>query len=248
MRVAVRRLRAMLRAARPMLDRAWVTALRDELEWLGDGLGAVRDLDVLLAYLVESAATLAPAERAAFAPLLERLRAERAGAQERVLDQLRDSRYLDLLDRLDAGARAPAVVDDDVSLVAIARRATRRLGKAVDGLDEEPSDEALHQVRIAAKRARYAAELAVEDAGKRAERFIRAAKRLQDLLGEHQAGVVAEQRLRALAPLAGGVDGGIALGRLLERQTERRRAARARFARVWRKLRRRGRAAWDRGR
>jgi len=207
---------------------------------------------VLLAYLVEAAATLTPAERAAFAPQLDRLRGERVRAQERALAQLRDSRYLTLLDRLDAAARAPAVVDDDVSLVAIARRSTRRLGKVVDAIDEEPSDEALHQVRIAAKRARYAAELAAEDAGKRVERFIRAAKKLQDVLGEHQDAVVAEQRLRALAPVARsvdhGVDGGIALGRLLERQATRRRAARARFARVWRKLRRRGRAAWERGR
>ncbi len=38
MRVAVRRLRAVLRAARPMLDPEWVEGLRAELDWLGDHL------------------------------------------------------------------------------------------------------------------------------------------------------------------------------------------------------------------
>ena len=47
MRTAARRLRAILRAVRSGFDRAWVEALRSELDWLGSTLGAVRDLDVL---------------------------------------------------------------------------------------------------------------------------------------------------------------------------------------------------------
>src|SRR5438046_7891999 len=41
MRTAARRLRAILRAARLGLDRAWVGAIRRELDWLGRKLGAV---------------------------------------------------------------------------------------------------------------------------------------------------------------------------------------------------------------
>jgi inorganic triphosphatase YgiF len=48
MRVAVRRLRSVLRSARPLLDEGWVGSLRDELDWLAHALGAVRDLDELL--------------------------------------------------------------------------------------------------------------------------------------------------------------------------------------------------------
>src|SRR5262249_50034841 len=48
MRTGVRRLRAILRAARSLFDVEQSEALRTELDWLGTALGAVRDLDVLL--------------------------------------------------------------------------------------------------------------------------------------------------------------------------------------------------------
>ncbi len=47
-RVATRQLRSDLRAFRSMLDAAWCDHLRQELAWLGQALGAVRDGDVLL--------------------------------------------------------------------------------------------------------------------------------------------------------------------------------------------------------
>ena len=50
-RVAVRRSRAILRAARPVLDPSWSEPLRDELHWLGSALGRRRDLDVLVGHL-----------------------------------------------------------------------------------------------------------------------------------------------------------------------------------------------------
>ena len=57
MRVAVRRLRSLLRTAEPMLDRGWVEALRAELDWLAGRLGDVRDLDVMIEHLADEAAT-----------------------------------------------------------------------------------------------------------------------------------------------------------------------------------------------
>jgi inorganic triphosphatase YgiF len=44
-RVAVRRLRAVLRTAQPFLLAEWVESLRNELEWLGSVLGPLRDED-----------------------------------------------------------------------------------------------------------------------------------------------------------------------------------------------------------
>ncbi|HKA60780.1 MAG TPA: CHAD domain-containing protein, partial [Methylomirabilota bacterium] len=46
MRVAVRRLRAILRASGSLSDDDLVEGLRRELKWLGIALGRVRDLDV----------------------------------------------------------------------------------------------------------------------------------------------------------------------------------------------------------
>ena len=78
------------------------------------------------------------------------------------------------------------------------------------------------------KRARYAAELLGSDA------YVKAAKTLQDVLGEHQDAVVAEERLRALATRQPA--GAIAAGRLVER--ERARAARCRdgMGLAWKRL------------
>src|SRR5581483_10955800 len=47
MRVALRRLRSTLHTFRPALDTARTEPLREELKWLGQVLGAVRDNDVL---------------------------------------------------------------------------------------------------------------------------------------------------------------------------------------------------------
>ncbi|HEY0636908.1 MAG TPA: CHAD domain-containing protein, partial [Pseudonocardiaceae bacterium] len=58
MRVAVRRTRAVLRAARPLLDRRWADGLRARLGDVGRALGPVRDLDVLLERLHGEAAAL----------------------------------------------------------------------------------------------------------------------------------------------------------------------------------------------
>ena len=46
LRVATRRLRAFLRAARRLVDGDWARSLRAELGWLGGHLGPARDLDV----------------------------------------------------------------------------------------------------------------------------------------------------------------------------------------------------------
>ena len=57
MRVAARRLRR-LRVFRPLLDREWADELRDELRWAAQGLGELRELEVLIARLEERMAAL----------------------------------------------------------------------------------------------------------------------------------------------------------------------------------------------
>ena len=62
MRVACRRMRAILREADSILVPEWVEPLRGEIGWLGDELGAVRDLDVLRQHLSDEIAALDPAD------------------------------------------------------------------------------------------------------------------------------------------------------------------------------------------
>ncbi len=99
-------------------------------------------------------------------------------------------------------------------------------------------------MRIKLKRARYTAELAQASVGRAARRFIDTARKVQDVLGDHQDAVVAEEHLRVLLAEARGSRAAFAAGRLVERQRGRRLAARNAFIERWPKLERRGRKAW----
>jgi CHAD domain-containing protein len=244
LRVATRRLRAYLRAAEPFLDVAWAEALRAELGWLGGALGPVRDLDVLLERLRGDAETLEPAERRAFARLLARLEQERESDRGALLEALRSERYLALLDRLDSAAADPRLTTEQGSVADLAAAEFRRLRKAARGLPPDPPDDLLHALRIKGKRARYAAELAEPATGKRASAFIAASKVFQDVLGEHQDAVVAEERVRAALRRLGGRGVAFAAGRIVERERSRRAAARAAFPDAWSRLERAGEQAW----
>ena len=245
MRVATRRSRAVLHAARPILDRAWSEPLRDELKWLGASLGRRRDLDVLIHRLQRQIEKLDQPERTAAAALLELLGAERQTAQSVAVDALSSDRYFSLLDQLEDAARGPRVQLGDVSLRELARREFVRLRKKADGLDAHSSDDDLHRARIAGKRARYAAELAEPEVGKRAQKFVKRAKEFQDVLGAHQDAIVAEARLRGLLADASTAGAAFAAGRLVEGERLRRREERARLPKTWRALKRAGRAAWE---
>ncbi|MFQ5427232.1 MAG: CHAD domain-containing protein, partial [Gaiellales bacterium] len=87
MRVATRRLRALLRSSRPILEETWAEGLRAELTWLGQSLGPTRDLDVLLGDLGAGAAGLDTSIRPAFEQLLDR---RGDVLRRRVLGQLED--------------------------------------------------------------------------------------------------------------------------------------------------------------
>ncbi len=110
-------------------------------------------------------------------------------------------------------------------------------------LPDRPSDDQLHRIRIETKRARYAAELGEPVLGKAGARFVRRAKNLQDVIGEHQDACVAEARIRELA-VRDGSRTALAAGRLVERQRIRKQAARRAFPGAWRDLEKAGRAAF----
>ena len=244
MRVATRRLRAHLRAARGILAPAWVDTLRAETAWVGSLLGPVRDLDVLLGHLGKELATLRAAERRAFEALLDRIRQQRIAALATLVEGLESDRYLALLDRLETGIQSAAAGDDSASLERIAGAAFKKLRRAIKANGLSARDTVLHQIRIKGKRARYAAELAQPAVGKPAARFIQHAKEFQDLLGEHHDAVVTEQRLRKLLGQAHGRLAAFSLGRLIERQCERRRRVRESLPKAWKKLKKQGHKAW----
>ena len=206
LRVGARRLRSDLRSFAPLLERDQLVPVRAELGWLGTVVGAVRDTDVLADRLGAHIATLAENDAQGGARLLRRLAGEADEARSVMLGALRNARYVELLDTVIDLAAAPPFRESSVLTqrspvqvaTKIARGPWRRLAEAVDGLDPEPSDAELHQVRILAKRCRYAAEAVAPIVGP-AEYFAAAVADVQTVLGDHQDTVVAESWLRHAA-------------------------------------------------
>jgi CHAD domain-containing protein len=79
----------------------------------------------------------------------------------------------------------------------------RKAAKAVRRADAPPeTDLALHELRKATKRLRYAAESARPVTGKSMRCYAKAVKAVQDRLGEHQDSVVARATLVELSEQA----------------------------------------------
>jgi CHAD domain-containing protein len=234
LRVAVRRLRALLRSARPMIVAEWADRMREELDWLGRALGPLRDLDVFSEHLRAESAALPDADHASLGPAFAALETDRAAARADALAALGSERYLALLDEL---ASPPPLVESTETLAAAAGSQLRKLRKTMRRADASAPDELLHKARIRAKRLRYLAEaLGVA-------RVVRRAKEFQDVVGEHQDAVVAEQRLRALADRVPG--SALALGMLIERQRERRVRTRSDLQKSWKRLRAPAASTWS---
>lgn len=242
MRVGIRRLRALLRASKVLLEPEWYTPLQEELKWLGAILGTVRDQDVLLDRLSSEASVLPTAERKIFERVLSTFETHRSKSRRQLLDALRSDRYLDLLSRLERAAKTPVLRDShERSLIHLAAQEFKQLIKAGRRRKTDPSNHELHQLRIRTKRVRYAAELALETMGKPAVRFVRQIKRNQDVLGDHQDAVVTEDRLRQWLESTRGVKTAFVIGQIVERLRARQRETNVIFPREWAKLKKRGR-------
>jgi CHAD domain-containing protein len=202
-RVGTRRLRSDLRTFASIFDDVWVQELRGALGGLADALGHVRDADVMLTRLKRAAVALDPLDWRAAESIRSRLGRQRAIQRRMLEDVYRSDDYLQLLDQLVEAARSPKLLEAADAraadaLPALVRRPWGHLTKAVGQLDDEPANEDLHEVRIRAKRVRYAAEaatLALEDA----EPMAVAAAAVQEVLGEQHDAVVAGRWLRDIA-------------------------------------------------
>jgi CHAD domain-containing protein len=231
MRVAIRRMRVALRIGGGDTD------LRAELSWLGGALGAVRDLDVLSGRLGEVAVGLPEPDHTAFAEVNAALHALREAAVAELAEDLSGHRYQRLLAALAVRAQTGGltVAGHAPSAGRLVRKPLRTFDRQVRALDDDPTIEQLHRLRIAGKRVRYAAELArslsAEQAGA-LPKLVRAARDLQDVLGNHHDTVAAEQYLRELVdnpPTDLSPHAHLVIGRLIEREI----TLRAGYERAW---------------
>jgi CHAD domain-containing protein len=243
-RTAIRRLRADLRSFRPAMLRRPVRSLRSELRWVGGILSRVRELDVLLEQIERAVAGL-PEDLAADARRVsDRLHSERRTAWAVALGHLSGARSRQLRAELEGLATSPPFrARVRVTSADLMRPAWRRLRRAAKAAAAHPSEQALHRVRIAAKRVRYAAEALEPVVGARATRFARKAADLQDALGARRDAVVA---VELLAEPAATMDarGAYAAGILAAMCAAERDRAAADIPRAWRRLAKRKRRFW----
>jgi CHAD domain-containing protein len=247
MRVAARRLRAALQAFPAVLPQAATRHLRDELKWLGSVLGTARDLEVLEAGF-RDALDATPAELVigpAQARLTTHFAPREAAARQAATDALDSPRYVALLDDLHSLLTRPpegkaATARAAKTLPHAVGQAYRRTRRGMRRADQLPPGHArdllLHEARKAAKRARYAAEVARPVAGQRAGRFARRMKAVQSVLGDHHDAITAQAAAREIgvnAHLAG--ESAFTFGLLHERARQQATVAERQAGRAWKR-------------
>jgi CHAD domain-containing protein len=240
MRVAARRLRSGLKVFGPLLDAPWADDLRAELGWAASELGRVRDTEVLLARLDDHADELPPGDAQLATDAIERvLREELAQARTEALAALRSERHRALLVALVEAVHHPRFGEAAAQpcrevLPPSVAKAYRRLARDVAQLHIDSEAAPWHETRIAAKRARYAAEMVVPVFGDPAKRLAKALADVTEVLGDHQDCHVSQQTLRRIAA-RDDIDGatGFALGLLHAAEVEREMDLRYDFGAVW---------------
>lgn len=236
-RVAIRRLRSLLKLFRPAVDgpewREWDAQLRD----LAQALGDARDWDVFLAGIgpgtLEALGGDARIKRLLTSATRERDQAYAALGEVLASPGFRQTLWLGL--RLGQTEPLPGADRPLAPFAAqLLRKRWKRLKKAGAAI-EELNSAALHEMRLDAKRLRYAAEpFAAVWPGRATKRFTRRLAELQEALGLANDAVVAGQLARRLA---GRGASGFAIGTVTGFAAGRAEGSRLAAIKAWKQLR-----------
>lgn len=246
MRVAVRRARSAITVFRPAIESADLQRAAADMKTLGARLGPTRDWDVFVTETLPRVSAALPDERR-LVRLTEAAQKTRQGHQMMLAFYLSSAEFrllgVELAWLAAAEGWLPLPPDPPVSLTDFAanvlHRRWRKLsqaGRSIEALDIE----ALHDLRLRAKRARYTAEVFVSlYPGRRPARYIRRLSQLQQHLGLLNDGEVAAGLLKHL----GGAGGrhAYATGLVLGFTAARAANVRPAILRAWEKFRDAGR-------
>jgi triphosphatase len=244
MRVALRRLRALASVFRDVVACPELDAVRPGLKALADALGPARDWDVFLDGTGRQVQAAFPdiAEVAALMAAAASCRTEAytalgttlAGPQLRGLAIAMSALAIGRPWEGMADLPTPETAEFGASVLA---RRLRQVARQAKGMASQP-DAALHEVRLKAKRLRYAAEVfAPLFPGRDAQRFLRRLAALQEALGHLNDNAVAAGLMHSLAAHGGGgLADGLVRGFVAGQAGQTRRAA----ARAWKRLRKAG--------
>lgn len=241
MRVALRRLRALATVFRDAVACPELDALRPSLKALASALGPARDWDVFLAGTGQAVIAAFP-EEDGLAALMAGAAERRAEAYAALADMLAGPALRGLAitvatmvqARPWTGAADSQTSSLDTFAAKVLAQRLRRVTRKTGDFGTQP-EAALHDLRLRAKRLRYAAEVfAPLFPGRDSQRFLRRLAALQEALGHLNDGVVAAGLMSALADTGGtGPAGGLVRGYVAGRAGGTRKA----IARAWKRLR-----------
>lgn len=186
LRVASRRLRAIIGDASGRFRKRAVKPFRKRVRSITEGLGKARELDVSLALLAEIKLSAAKDMHAAIARTIRYLRKLRDAESKSVDESCALVRAKgfgeELNDLLDADKGSSKCYRKDSR--ATLRRRYRTLSDAYHDWVKSPCDDSLHAVRVAFKKLRYSCEIAKQLYGQRMDEFIEQVKAAQEVLGD----------------------------------------------------------------
>jgi CHAD domain-containing protein len=200
LRVAVRRLRTLLKLARPIFGRYHADAVRAAFTVIHRATGTLRDAEVL----GETLDAIASDSPAVVAWKMRRSARERS-LRRNVIARLRAGDLSRARKLLSALVTLPVVPKRDRPAVKLARRAVERARRNVERQRDASAHDgvALHDLRIAYKELRYSVELLSEALPADLVAMAEPASRFQKRLGEiHDAdmALVSLRRARGLDP------------------------------------------------
>ena len=241
-RVAVRRLRSLIRCCVPVLSSSDIDEFAEDLSWLGSALGARRDVDVLENHLRSAINALPLDDRSESAARVDEYVLKLYSAADvRLGEVFTSERYASLgeqLVTLELGAyvRADASVSVETVVGELIHGSWRRLAKSVDHIHSESDITEWHRVRTKAKKLRYVVEVFAPIFGRDYERLGRRLAAVTDELGEQRDAYACSE---ALAEIAGYVPGHLAFefGRMAFFQEIRSVTAAEEFPQLWRRVR-----------
>lgn len=227
-RVALRRLRSLLRLLKPLLPVDQLKPLNPPLRELGRALGACRDWDVLggetlaeLASGLDQPDWIEPLQGVAQAHRTQALEAVRSALLAPAHQRLK-LEFGRMLVQLTAPVEEDQATDVETSLREFARRRLRRCRRRLQQRCGElvvSDNERVHALRLEIKKLRYACEaLGGLFPAKRVRSFVQRLAQAQGELGHFNDAAVAQKlvdSLGAVDPLARGTVHGFAAGRTL---------------------------------
>jgi len=245
MRVASRRLRAAFRVFGKSLGKQAIAPYREQLEWIAGELGRVRDLDVFIAYLRDYCLTLPASQQRGLRSLLEDREIARQEARAALLKALNSDRY-----RMFKESFQKFLEDELVH--TIARKSGKTVGECAPKdlrkrfraalafaprLCVNPCPETYHQLRIAIKRFRYAAEFFQGLYDGALDFLIGECRQMQDALGEMHDVDVHRDYLTGFAAATRNCSATdeqrMAIEMLLEAERRRYAEQRSKFEHIW---------------